>query len=410
MTFLSTNGAEFVEMFVGVGAARVRDLFDHARQSAPAIIFIDELDALGRARGAYGYGGHDEKEQTLNQLLAEMDGFDPSVGVIILAATNRPEILDPALLRAGRFDRQVLVDRPDLKGRLDVLKVHARKVKLAADADLTKVAGMTPGFAGADLANLINEAALLATRRNADAVGLADLTAALERIVAGLEKKNRILNPHERETVANHEMGHALVAMALPGTDPVQKVSVIPRGISALGYTIQRPTEDRFLMSKQEMQSRMAALLGGRAAEMLVFGTPSTGAADDLAKATAMARAVVMRYGMDDKVGLVSYDAERRELLPGVLEPPGERRYSERTSWEIDCAVRELVLAAFGTATSVLTRARGVLDRGARALLERESLGEDELARLKLELIDRLREPAAVGIAKQGAITGPGGA
>ena len=390
VTFLSTNGAEFVEMFVGVGAARVRDLFEHARQSAPAIIFIDELDALGRARGAYGLGGHDEKEQTLNQLLAEMDGFDPSVGVIILAATNRPEILDPALLRAGRFDRQVLVDRPDLKGRLDVLRVHARKVKLAADADLAKIAGMTPGFAGADLANLINEAALLATRRNADAVGLTDLTAAIERIVAGLEKKSRILNPHERETVANHEMGHALVAMALPGTDPVQKVSVIPRGISALGYTIQCPTEDRFLMSKEELQSRMAVLLGGRAAELLVFGTPSTGAADDLVKATEMARAVVMRYGMDEKLGLVAYEAEPHALMPGVPEFPGERRYSERTAWEIDCVVREMVLAAFHTATSVLSRARGVLDRGARSLLEKESLGEADLAKLKQELNEQL--------------------
>jgi cell division protease FtsH len=407
VTFLSTNGAEFVEMFVGVGAARVRDLFDHARQSAPAIIFIDELDALGRARGAYGYGGHDEKEQTLNQLLAEMDGFDPSVGVIILAATNRPEILDPALLRAGRFDRQVLVDRPDLKGRLDVLRVHARTVKLGPDADLAKVAAMTPGFAGADLANLINEAALLATRGNADAVDLADLTAAIERIVAGLEKKNRILNPHERETVANHEMGHALVAMALPGTDPVQKISVIPRGISALGYTIQRPTEDRFLMSKEEMQSRMAVMLGGRAAELLVFGTPSTGAADDLAKATDMARAVVMRYGMDEKLGLVAYEAERAPLLPGVPEAPGERRYSERTAWEIDCVVREMVLAAFHTATAVLTRARCVLDRGARSLLEKESLGEADLAKLKEELTEQLRgssgETVVYGAIRAGA-------
>jgi cell division protease FtsH len=358
---------------------------------------------LGRARGAYGFGGHDEKEQTLNQLLAEMDGFDPSVGVIILAATNRPEILDPALLRAGRFDRQVLVDRPDLKGRLDVLRVHARKVKLAADADLAKIAGMTPGFAGADLANLINEAALLATRRNADAVGLTDLTAAIERIVAGLEKKSRILNPHERETVANHEMGHALVAMALPGTDPVQKVSVIPRGISALGYTIQCPTEDRFLMSKEELQSRMAVLLGGRAAELLVFGTPSTGAADDLVKATEMARAVVMRYGMDEKLGLVAYEAAPHALMPGVPEFPGERRYSERTAWEIDCVVREMVLAAFHTATSVLMRARGVLDRGARSLLEKESLGEADLAKLKQELTEQLGGSAGE-VAVYGAI------
>jgi cell division protease FtsH len=387
VTFLSTNGAEFVEMFVGVGAARVRDLFEHARQSAPAIIFIDELDALGRARGAYGPGGgHDEKEQTLNQLLAEMDGFDPSVGVIILAATNRPEILDPALLRAGRFDRQVLVDRPDLKGRLEVLKVHVRKMKLASDVDLKKVAAMTPGFAGADLANLINEAALLATRRGGEAVTFADLSAAMERIIAGLEKKSRVLNTRERQTVAYHEMGHALVAMALPETDPVQKVSIIPRGISALGYTIQRPIEDRFLMGRDEMECRMAALLGGRAAELLIFGIPSTGAADDLLKATAIARALVTQYGMDEKLGLVAYEAPRHEFLPGVPDSGGQRGYSEETAREIDCAVRNLVRTAFDTATQILTRGRSVLDRGARALLAAETLGESELAKLAQEL------------------------
>ena len=386
VAFLSTNGAEFVEMFVGVGAARVRDLFEHARASAPAIIFIDELDALGRARGAYALGGHDEKEQTLNQLLAEMDGFDPSVGVIILAATNRPEILDPALLRAGRFDRQVLVDRPDLHGRRDVLRVHARKIKLAADADLDKIAAMTPGFAGADLANLVNEAALLATRRGADAVGMGDLTDAIERLVAGLEKKTRVLNRRERETVAYHEMGHALVAMALPGTDPVQKVSVIPRGISALGYTIQRPTEDRFLMGRDELESKMAVLLGGRAAELLVFGMPSTGAADDLSKATEMARAIVTRYGMDEKLGLMAYEREKAPLLPGLREFDGEHRYSEASAREIDCAVRDALRAAFDRATAVLTRGRRVLERGARSLLEQESLGEAELAKLKEEL------------------------
>lgn len=386
VAFLSTNGAEFVEMFVGVGAARVRDLFEHARQSAPAIIFIDELDALGRARGAYGIGGHDEKEQTLNQLLAEMDGFDPSVGVIILAATNRPEILDPALMRAGRFDRQVLVDRPDLHGRRDVLAVHARKVKLAADADLDKVAAMTPGFAGADLANLINEAALLATRRGAEAVGLADLTAAIERLVAGLEKKTRVLNARERETVAYHEMGHALVAMALPGADVVQKVSVIPRGISALGYTIQRPTEDRFLMARDELETKMAVLLGGRAAELLIFGMPSTGAADDLAKATDIARAIITRYGMHEGLGFGTYETERHPWLPGGPDFIGERRYSEETAREIDCAVREALRAAFDTATGVLTRGRRVLEQGAQSLLAHESLGEAELAKLKAEL------------------------
>jgi cell division protease FtsH len=388
VTFLSTNGAEFVEMFVGVGAARVRDLFEKARLSAPAIIFIDELDAVGRARGAYGLAGHDEKEQTLNQLLAEMDGFDTSAGVIILAATNRPEILDPALLRAGRFDRQVLVDRPDLKGRLDVLRVHAGKVKFAADADLARIAAMTPGFAGADLANLINEGALLATRRGADAVAMVDLTAAIERIVGGLEKKTRVLNPRERETVAYHEMGHALVAMALPGMDPVQKVSIIPRGISALGYTVQRPTGDRFLMSKEEMEGRMAVLLGGRAAELLIFATPSTGAADDLAKATDLARAVVTRYGMYDKLGLVAYEAEPHAFLQGMPPTGAERSYSEQTAREIDCAVRDLVNDAFQTATNILTHTRSILERGAKVVLEKESIGEIELAQLREGMSD----------------------
>jgi cell division protease FtsH len=316
--FFSISGSEFVEMFVGVGAARVRDLFEQARAQAPAIIFIDELDALGRARGAFpGLGGHDEKEQTLNQLLVEMDGFDARTGLIILAATNRPEILDPALLRAGRFDRQVLVDRPDKKGRLDILKVHVRKVTLAPDLKLDEVAALTPGFSGADLANLVNEAALVATRRQAAEVTLDDFTAAVERIVAGLEKRNRLLNPKERQTVAVHEMGHTLVALAQPGTDPVHKVSIIPRGIGSLGYTIQRPTEDRYLMTKAELERKMAVLLGGRAAEMLVFGELSTGAADDLAKATDLAREMVMRYGMDAQLGFVAYESPRNRMLEG---------------------------------------------------------------------------------------------
>jgi cell division protease FtsH len=305
---------------------------------------------------------------------------------VILAATNRPEILDPALLRAGRFDRQVLVDRPDKTGRLQVLRVHARKVKFAPDADLEKIAAMTPGFAGADLANLINEAALLATRRRAAAVGMQDLTAAIERIVAGLEKKSRVLNSTERAIVAHHEMGHALVAMALPGSDPIHKISIIPRGIGALGYTMQRPTEDRFLMTRGEMENKMAVLLGGRAAEMLIFGRESTGAADDFAKATDIARAMVMRFGMNEKLGLVAWEEERREFLAGAPMPAGPRRYSEQTAREIDDAVRDTVHRAFETASAILARARVLLERGARALLEKETLQEDDLQELRGEL------------------------
>ena len=308
--FFSISGSEFVEMFVGVGAARVRDLFEQARAKAPAIIFIDELDALGRARGAGGFGGHDEKEQTLNQLLVELDGFDSSKGLVLLAATNRPEILDPALLRAGRFDRQVLVDRPDKKGRIQILEVYMKRAKLGPDVDPEKVAALTPGFTGADLANLVNEATLLATRRGGDAVTMADFNNAVERIVAGLEKRNRLLNPKEREIVAYHEMGHALVALALPGVDVVHKVSIIPRGIGALGYTIQRPTEDRFLMTRAELENKMAVLLGGRAAELLVFDHFSTGAADDLRRVTDIARSMVTRYGMSEALGSVAYDRE----------------------------------------------------------------------------------------------------
>src|SRR5712672_2267962 len=348
--FFSISGAEFVEMFVGVGAARVRDLFEQARTKAPAIIFIDELDALGRARGIGPYaGGHDEKEQTLNQLLTEMDGFDSRTGLVILADTNRPEILDPALLRAGRFDRQVLVDRPDKKGRIDILQVHLVHTKLAADVDPEKVAALTPGFTGADLANLVNEAALLATRRGADAVGMADFTNAVERIVAGLEKRNRLLNPKEREIVAYHEMGHALVALALPGVDPVHKVSIIPRGIGSLGYTIQRPIEDRFLMTRQELENKMAVLLGGRAAEHIVFGELSTGAADDLVKVTDIARSIVTRYGMTAELGQVVYEKNQRSLLggPEPQMPVAERGYSEETAREIDTAVKSIIDGAF---------------------------------------------------------------
>ncbi len=380
--FFSINGSEFVEMFVGVGAARVRDLFEQGRKKAPAIIFIDELDALGRARGAYGVGGHDEKEQTLNQLLVEMDGFDSSEGLILLAATNRPEVLDPALLRAGRFDRQVLVDRPDKQGRVQILQVHLKKVRLAPGVDPEQIAALTPGFTGADLANLVNEAALVATRRGAEAVSLADFTVAVERIVAGLEKKNRLLNPFERKVVAYHEMGHALAAMSLPGADQVHKISIIPRGVGALGYTIQRPTEDRFLMTREELENKMKVLLGGRAAEQIVFGHTSTGAADDLVKVTDIARAMVMRYGMDARLGNVAYEANRSPFLPGAEGVAQERRYSEDTAREIDRAVRESVDQAFEKALELLRRQRSVLEEGARRLLQKETLVEDELHEL----------------------------
>jgi len=382
--FFSINGSEFVEMFVGVGAARVRDLFEQARQHAPAIIFIDEIDALGRARGAWGLGGHDEKEQTLNQLLAELDGFDPRAGLVLLAATNRPEILDPALLRAGRFDRQVLVDRPDRRGRVQILKVHIKRIKLAAGLDLEQIAALTPGFTGADLANLVNEAALLATRRDAVEVTLADFTAAIERIVAGLEKRNRILNPQERRVIAVHEMGHALVALSLPGLDTVHKVSIIPRGIGALGYTIQRPTEDRFLMTRQELENKMAMLLAGRAAEMLLIGHASTGAADDLAKATDIARSMVMRFGMDATLGQVTYENPPSPFLGPLPEglDGGARQYAPETAREIDCAVRALTATALARATEILTRRRAVLETSSERLLARETLNEDEIQAL----------------------------
>jgi cell division protease FtsH len=378
--FYSISGSEFVEMFVGVGAARVRDLFEQAGKHKPCIIFIDELDALGKARTIGGFGGHDEKEQTLNQLLAELDGFDPREGVVLLAATNRPEILDPALLRAGRFDRQVLVDRPDKVGRLAILEVHVKEVALAEDLDLAQVAALTPGFSGADLANLVNEAALVATRRDADVITLDDFTAAVERIVAGLEKRSRILNPHEREVVAHHEMGHALVAMTLPGVDPVHKISIIPRGISALGYTLQRPTEDRFLITRQELENRIAVLLGGRAAEVLTFDEISTGAADDLDKATEIARNMVTRFGMDDTLGRVTYQPQRHAFL-GEAALPGwqPHDYSEQTAREIDCAVRNIVDQAYDIAEKVLSEKRGLLQQGAQLLLEKETLSADEI-------------------------------
>jgi cell division protease FtsH len=387
--FFSINGSEFVEMFVGVGAARVRDLFEQARQKAPAIIFIDELDALGRARGAYPMGGgNDEKEQTLNQLLVELDGFDARSGLVLLAATNRPEILDPALLRAGRFDRQVLVDRPDKGGRIDILKVHLKGHTLAPDVDPEKIAALTPGFTGADLANLVNEAALIATRRRGETIGMDDFTRAVERIVAGLEKKKRILNPQERRVVAHHEMGHTLVAMSLPGTDTVHKVSIIPRGIGALGYTIQRPSEDRYIQTREELENRMCVLLGGRAAEHVMFQHLSTGAADDLAKVTSIARDMVARYGMDEKLGPVSYDQERPMFLQGAPGVGGwqERGYSDETAHAIDGAVQRIVERAFARSVAILEQQRDLLERSAALLLQKETLDETDLRALQAEI------------------------
>ncbi len=390
VAFFSISGSEFVEMFVGVGAARVRDLFEQARRAAPCIIFIDELDALGRSRTPGAFGGYDEKEQTLNQLLAELDGFDPSTGVILLAATNRPEVLDPALLRPGRFDRQVLVDRPDRPGRREILKVHAAKVRLAADVDLDQIAGLTPGFTGADLANLVNEAAIVATRRNGNAVTLDDFTVAIERIIAGLEKKSRVLGPEERRRVAFHEMGHALVAATLPGVDPVHKVSIIPRGVGALGYTIQRPTEDRFLLARHDLESRISVLMGGRAAEALVFdGEVSTGASDDLQRATQIATEMVTRYGMSETLGQRTYAPPPQPFLGGT--PANRVEASEATEREIDVAVRDIVAKAFDRATEVLRERQADLDEGARLLLAQETVTADQFPAIR----SVSREPTA---------------
>jgi len=401
--FFSISGSEFVEMFVGVGAARVRDLFEQARKAAPAIIFIDELDALGRARGAAtAQGGNEEREQTLNQLLSELDGFDPGEGVVLLSATNRPEILDPALLRAGRFDRQVLVDRPDRAGRVQILKVHMKKIVLGADMQLDDIAALTTGFSGADLANLVNEAALLATRRRAKVVDMRDFTHAIERIVAGLEKRNRLINPRERKIVAYHEMGHALVSMALPGVDKVHKVSIIPRGIGALGYTIQRPTEDRFLMTESELRDKIAVLMGGRAAEKLVFDHLSTGAADDLARATDIARSMVARYGMDANLGGVSYETERSSFLGGGGAPTYfERSYSEATAEAVDAAVRELLQEVSTQALDILTNNRDILDKAASRLLEVETLDEAAIYELTRDLRPAVSDTAGSTIDQQ---------
>jgi cell division protease FtsH len=396
--FFSISGSEFVELFVGVGAARVRDLFDQAKQKAPCIVFIDELDALGKSRAINPLGTHDEREQTLNQLLVEMDGFDPNVGVIIMAATNRPEILDPALLRAGRFDRHVVLDRPDVRGREAILRVHTRNVKLGPDVDLQVVAQRTPGFVGADLANVVNEAALLAARRNREYVTMQDFDDAVDRIVAGLERKTRVMNPREKRIVAYHEAGHAIVASLLPNVDPVRKISIIPRGIGALGYTQQLPTEDRYLMTRSELENRLCVLLGGRVAEEIVFGDVSTGAQDDLQKATDIALAMVSRYGMSEAVGLRTFESERRPLF---LESPGmsRRDYSETKAAAIDAEVERILESAHQRVRELLQTHRNELEAVAECLLEKEVL-EGEQLRALLESARRAEQPQPRSVAR----------
>ncbi len=377
--FMSLSGADFVEMFVGVGAARVRDLFATAQEKAPCIIFIDELDAIGKARGFSPMGGPEERENTLNQLLSEMDGFDTRKGVIIMAATNRPEILDPALIRPGRFDRHILVDRPSLKGREDILTIHTRTIKVSPAVDLHTLAARTPGMVGSDLANIVNEAALLAARKNKQAVEMDDFEAAIDRVVAGLEKRNRVMNPKEKEIVAYHETGHALVAEALPTTDRVHRVSIIPRGIGALGYTMQLPTEDRYLMTKTELEDRMAVMMGGRVAEELIFNEISTGAQNDLYRATDVARSMVREYGMSERLGPITFERERRPLFLDTMLPPGSKDYSESTALEIDQEVAALVERAHRRAREVLEKERAVLEEAAKILLEKEVLEGEEL-------------------------------
>ncbi len=379
--FFSISGSEFVEMFVGVGAARVRDLFSQAAAQAPCIIFIDELDALGKARGMNVMGGHDEREQTLNQLLVEMDGFETNKGVIIMAATNRPEILDPALLRPGRFDRQVLVDRPDINGREAILKIHSKNVVLGSEVDLRMIAGRTPGFVGADLANIINEAALLAARNDKETVELTDFDEAIDRVVAGLQKKNRVMNPKEKEIVAFHESGHAIVAESVEHADPVHKISIIPRGIAALGYTQQQPTEDRYLMTRSELIDRLAVLFGGRVAEELVFNEISTGAQNDLQRATDIARSMVTEYGMSDSLGLVSYERPRQAMFLPESFSPG-KKYSEAKAAQIDDEVTRIVEEAHQRVRKILSERRPVLDDLARLLSQKESVQGEELRQM----------------------------
>jgi cell division protease FtsH len=377
--FFSLTGSDFVEMFVGVGAARVRDLFATAQEKAPCIIFIDELDAVGKARGLSPMAGPEERENTLNQLLSEMDGFDTRKGVIIMAATNRPEILDPALIRPGRFDRHILVDRPSLKGREDILQIHSRSIKLSPEVNLSTLAARTPGMVGSDLANIVNEAALLAARKNKTAVEMDDFEESIDRVVAGLEKRNRLMNPREKEIVAYHETGHALVAEALPTTDKVHRVSIIPRGIGALGYTMQLPTEDRYLMTKTELEDRMAVMMGGRVAEELIFNEISTGAQNDLYRATDIARSMVREYGMSERLGPITFERERRPLFLEAMMPPGAKDYSEATALDIDQEVAALVNKAHQRAREVLENERPLLEKAAKVLLDKEVLEGEEL-------------------------------
>jgi cell division protease FtsH len=407
--FFSISGSDFVEMFVGVGAARVRDLFGQAAQHAPSIIFIDELDALGKARGMNVLASHDEREQTLNQLLAEMDGFDPNQGVIIMAATNRPEILDAALLRPGRFDRQVLVDRPDVRGREKILRLHAKKIKLSPTVDLVQIAAKTPGFVGADLANIVNEAALLAARQGKDAVETGDFDEAIERVIAGLQKKSRVMNPREKKTVAYHEAGHALVAELIPGADPVSKISIIPRGVAALGYTQQLPTEDRYLMTRSELLTRIYVLLGGRVAEEMVFGDVSTGAQNDLQKATEIARTMITQFGMSERLGLVALEGSRTPLfLP--MPVTGQREYSEETARIVDEEIKKVLSESHAKVRQCLSSHRRALEELAKLLLQKEVVERPELQAI-LKDIDGCApsagEKTASSLSSETAITYP---
>lgn len=393
--FFSISGSEFVEMFVGVGASRVRDMFAQAAQKAPCIIFIDELDAIGKTRGSNPIGGHDEREQTLNQLLVEMDGFGTNTGVIIMSATNRPETLDPALLRPGRFDRQVVVDRPDLNGREAILVIHSKGVKLAEKVNLKSIAAMTPGFVGADLANIINEAALLAARRGKDNVGMSEIEEAIERVMAGLEKKKRIINKKEKEIVAHHECGHALVATTLKTTDKVKKISIIPRGVAALGYTLQLPTEDRYMMTREELIDRISVFLGGRIAEEIIFDEVSTGAQNDLEKASDIARRMVKYYGMSDKLGIVTFEPENKPAFLG-WGMGSSREYSEETAREIDVEVKKIINDAYATTRELLEKQKPMLIKLSKILMEKEVIDEEELKKILNDEIEEKTDATKV--------------